>query len=731
MYRLDPRLLLGKCIAGRYELRALVGRGGMGSVYKAWQSDLERFVAIKIMDPAYLADQEALMRFEREAKSLSLLQHEYIARFYAFGFMNEQVPYIAMEFLEAVSLEAVMQSRQGEGMESSRALGLIIKVAEAMAFAHQMGVLHRDLKPANILLVQDTKEEYPKIVDFGLSLLCSQDGADINNFRLTKTGLLLGTPDYLSPEQCLGHRADARSDIYALGCIFFQMLSGSNPFKADNYVGLLHKQVNEKPPKLPPSSLPASAEAALYKCLEKDAGNRFQTMSELAMELEAALGSGMSGTSASDAGTGKKRRSEPKGKGVPVSAPLASAGLVFLLFCLSVFFFLFSDWGLAWRCHYSLRQDKGAANLKHWLDESKKRAAGGRGKGETVRDTVADIIASELVGRPCLNAEEARFRLEFAEECFKDGLFADALGINSAVLSYLLEGARKGKLGLSSSAELVSIDLDTNFLRVKRARERQLKAPADSIKKQDKKNRILADSLFVVSYLILDDFAKAQTHNLDMKKEIKSDGELGRDPDVSAAISMLIAAYDLSWPKEGPFEKRAAKYCRCKEQALMLAIEFKALSADKLLDLEKELCRSYIGVADYKQAEAALKQLLLHAGPESSSYLKFRANLACVQDVLGRPQAIQDLKKEMLEEYPEPIALKLIAESQIWAGQYEKAKANLDLALTKIDRSADTAADHEILVLESFELLYLDSGEKKKAEEYRNLAEKLAGYRQF
>ncbi len=300
---LDERPLPGDVIADQHKLICVAGRGGMGTVYRANDLYLERTVAIKCLDPFLMNDSESMARFKQEGNVLASLEHDNIARFYAFGVLPSSLPYLVMEWLEGKTLTEVL-GKSGT-LSAERAIKISLQVADALTHAHNKGVVHRDLKPSNIMIITDAdsvaadcgevisqnnhgyeKSERIKIIDFGVASVTADSG------KITSTGTILGTPDYYSPEQGLGLSVDARSDIYALGCVLFEMVCGRMPFTSEHPVGMICQHINSnvpKPSQLAAQALPPGLEALILKCLEKNACNRYQTMHELKTALEKIL----------------------------------------------------------------------------------------------------------------------------------------------------------------------------------------------------------------------------------------------------------------------------------------------------------------------------------------------------------------------------------------------------------------------------------------------------------
>jgi serine/threonine-protein kinase len=256
---------------GNYELIELLGRGGMTFVYRAYQPSMKREVAIKLLK-ANLADEPGFLeRFNREAEVIARLQHPHILPVIDYGHTGESI-YLVMRLVQGGSLD----SRIKEGPFSLNEVNRILcEVASALSYAHRQNVIHRDLKPPNILLDED---DNTYLTDFGIAKLTNVES------MLTATDQVMGTPAYMSPEQGLGLEVDARADVYALGLILFEMLTGKRPFKADNPTALIFQHVYEAPP-LPSSlnpQLPAAIDSVVLKALEKEAEARYITPSALA-----------------------------------------------------------------------------------------------------------------------------------------------------------------------------------------------------------------------------------------------------------------------------------------------------------------------------------------------------------------------------------------------------------------------------------------------------------------
>lgn len=283
-----PDNLVGKVLDGKYRIDALHGSGGMGAVYRATQVNLERTVALKVVRGDFLKDAIVTERFKREALAVARLKHPHIVTVYDFGIVKEGGAYLVMEFLEGRTLRVEIQNRSK--LPVGPAVDIMRQICSAVHAAHTEGIIHRDLKPDNIFL-ESTRDGsvLVKILDFGVAKL-RQNTADLaRSADLTMSGMMLGTPIYMSPEQCQGEPFDARADIYSLGCVFYEMLAGRPPFLGNTPSALIIKHASEapKPPSVHVPSIPAGLESAIMKALEKDPDERFQTAMELGRALSA------------------------------------------------------------------------------------------------------------------------------------------------------------------------------------------------------------------------------------------------------------------------------------------------------------------------------------------------------------------------------------------------------------------------------------------------------------
>jgi eukaryotic-like serine/threonine-protein kinase len=273
----------GQVLDGKYRLDALLAEGGMGAVYRATHVMLGKTVAIKLIRPAIVASPEIVRRFQREARAATALNHPNIVSVYDLGQTPDGTLYIAMEYIDGPSLKTLIQA--GRSIPLTRTIAILRQVASALATAHKHNIIHRDLKPHNIMLAEGLDgSEVAKLVDFGIAKTFDE------STQLTSAGSALGTPYYMSPEQIEGRTVDARSDLYALGIILYEMLVGEVPFADQSTPAVLVKQLKERPvrPSLRNAAVPASLETIALRCLEKDPALRFQSADEFAAALNEA-----------------------------------------------------------------------------------------------------------------------------------------------------------------------------------------------------------------------------------------------------------------------------------------------------------------------------------------------------------------------------------------------------------------------------------------------------------
>jgi len=277
---------IGKTVARKYRVEALIGEGGMGKVYKATQLVLEKPVVLKVLRQALLSDERTVARFQREAKAASRLNHANSISILDFGQAEDGAMYIAMEYVSGKDLHHIL-SREWP-LPESRVIRIVSQVLSALSDAHGAGVIHRDLKPENIMVEQRRGEaDFVKVLDFGIAKITDSSGED--GPALTRAGFVCGTPEYMSPEQARGATLDHRSDLYAVGVILYQLTTGMLPFDSESAVGFATKHLTEQPPlpsrRRPEARISPQLERLIMKTLAKSPDDRPQTADQFRAEL--------------------------------------------------------------------------------------------------------------------------------------------------------------------------------------------------------------------------------------------------------------------------------------------------------------------------------------------------------------------------------------------------------------------------------------------------------------
>ncbi|MBI4164590.1 MAG: serine/threonine protein kinase, partial [Acidobacteria bacterium] len=289
----------GAVVRGKYRIISKVGQGGFGAVYKALHVNFDELRAIKVINKEYLSDQLFVKRFKHEAVITRKLQHPNAVRVDDIDESEDGTPFIVMEFIEGQSLRKLIET---EGAQpASRVCSVIKQSAAALDAAHRIGMVHRDIKPDNIVLVETPEGEMAKVLDFGIAKVKEGSKGDTGGMTLTGTGVVIGTPQYMSPEQAMGKRGDqldGRSDLYSLGIVMYQMLTGELPFRADTTMEMLIAHVQQPPLDVcsvhPELRIPDAVAGVAMKLLEKNPDDRPASGQALIDEIEAAE-SGVSG----------------------------------------------------------------------------------------------------------------------------------------------------------------------------------------------------------------------------------------------------------------------------------------------------------------------------------------------------------------------------------------------------------------------------------------------------
>jgi serine/threonine-protein kinase len=267
----DP--LVGRVIADRYRLVSLLGEGGMGAVYRAEHVRMGKALAVKVLRGDFARDPAAAGRFRAEARIVSRLSHPHTIAVFDFGELPERGLYLAMEYVPGQDLARAL--REGGAFSEARAVGVAQQVLGSLAEAHEAGVVHRDMKPANVMLMQARPgEDFAKVLDFGIAKLRDEAGGST-----TGAGAVVGTPSCLAPEQARGGPVDARADLYAMGCLVYELVSGRPPFTADSPVAVIRAHLEDAPPPLQQVAPGVSRRLAevVHRALRKDPAERFAT----------------------------------------------------------------------------------------------------------------------------------------------------------------------------------------------------------------------------------------------------------------------------------------------------------------------------------------------------------------------------------------------------------------------------------------------------------------------
>jgi serine/threonine protein kinase len=282
--------LIGKIVNEQYQIVSAIGFGGMSVVFRAKDLKLGKFMAVKMLLPHLMLQSHSMARFQQEAQSASALNHPNVVSIHNYGETETGQPFLVMDLIEGSSLASLIK-KEGH-LPVDRALNIFIQLSSALSHAHQNGIVHRDLKPSNVLLTEQNGEaDFCKIVDFGIAKLLPHEGRDA--VSLTQTGDVFGSPLYMSPEQCKGEKLDAKADIYSMGCLMYESLSGTPPHPGNNMLEVLYRHMNEVPKDFKSLKrgiiVPQRLEALIFKALAKEPAARHQSMQALHDDLKQIL----------------------------------------------------------------------------------------------------------------------------------------------------------------------------------------------------------------------------------------------------------------------------------------------------------------------------------------------------------------------------------------------------------------------------------------------------------
>ncbi len=288
----DPFLEAARATSERLEIIEQIGKGGMAVVYKAQHMVMNKPVAVKLLLPHLTSDPTSLKRFQQEAQATATLAHANIVQLHDCGLSNGQA-FIIMDFVDGKSLEQILREQP---LSPERAVDIFVQICEALSHAHERNIVHRDLKPSNVMLTTDKNGfDVIKVVDFGIAkLLTNDDGTTMNN--LTQTGDVFGSPLYMSPEQCSGKKLDSRSDIYSLGCLMYEALTGTAPIAGKNFLETMQKHLTDTPAPFPgelaKNPLAKKLQVIIFTCLAKDPTARYASMKDVSADLRNAIAAG-------------------------------------------------------------------------------------------------------------------------------------------------------------------------------------------------------------------------------------------------------------------------------------------------------------------------------------------------------------------------------------------------------------------------------------------------------
>jgi eukaryotic-like serine/threonine-protein kinase len=275
----DP--LIGQTVEENVELLELIGAGASSMVYRARRTNLNQLVAFKLLRSDLVSSVHKIQRFENEARMVGRIKHPNVCAVFDFGLLNSGQPYLVLELVDGKSLATVLTEESK--LPTARAIHLLKQIGAGLQEAHNNGVMHRDLKPSNIMVVGSGENETVKLIDFGLARALDPDLAE----QLTTSGYIFGTPSYMSPEQVLGKPLDARTDIYSLGCVFYEMLTGKKAIDGDTAFDIMSKHLQAGPEAMT-DELPAPLQMVVVKCMQKEPANRYQTV-QAVLDAVAAL----------------------------------------------------------------------------------------------------------------------------------------------------------------------------------------------------------------------------------------------------------------------------------------------------------------------------------------------------------------------------------------------------------------------------------------------------------
>jgi serine/threonine protein kinase len=696
---MDPQSLIGKVISERYEILSLAGCGGMGFVYKARHTNLNCLVALKLFSPAGLNRGDFLKRFHREAKLLSLLAHNHIAMFYSYGLLDDEQPYLVMEFVEGRSLTDLLHEHE-YGLPFERMLSIALQICDALDHAHRAGIVHRDLKPENIMLMNTPEPDFVKIVDFGLSYIQADMAEGEKPERLTKTGMILGTPLYMSPEQAQGKAADARSDIYALGCILYEMICGEAPFQDTNMLSLVYMHVNQPVPSLAlrcRQKLPPGLEEVVLTCLAKLPADRFQSVTDLKNRLSLI----------NDGGGFAPQACLPEAKSSSTLMRFSLAAIAILATVLAgVASWYLSDFGLPTRCRYSIASDCSSKNVLSWVQLSQRfRLNSKTEQSRALLGAITDGLRIHFAD----DLKIAKFKLQLATELFNHREYQDAF-----------------ELALATTRDLQAAQnrraLDAFAMAILDGSRKSLDKLASQSWQPENQNAIefKCEVLLAFNLLVLNRIEEAYAHATGALSILESNRLASPHSWNADYLSLLLSGYDSLLRATNEKFTGAMKL-----QTFKLALSLSAYSddpavrgAEGFIERRKMAAFLFVQSGDLQAARQALKEILSLPGPASTPeiYAWTLARLAVVEEMLGSTALINSLKTAQKPGEEAPFAVRL-ADAQYWATRFNDAQETLQNALHNLRGDSAEANEDRIRIYRAFAEIY-DGQQAYKKEEY-------------
>lgn len=699
---MNPQSLIGQVVSERYEILSLVGSGGMGFVYKARHNNLNKIMALKLFSPTLNTSDEFLQRFQREAKLLSLMNHTHIAMFYSYGLLDDKRPYFVMEFMEGRSLATLLHQQEG-GLSLDRTLSIAIQICDALEHSHNAGIIHRDLKPENIMILDTPEPDFVKVVDFGLSCITTGIEEGEKQERLTKTGLIMGTPQYISPEQAQGKAADARSDIYALGCIIYQMISGAAPFQNTNPLQVVFMHIHQPVPTFSLQcrrTLPEGLEKAVLTCLAKSPGDRYQSVKDLKHSLEVIRSETMSAP---------ERRSSKATEGSTIFRSLVAVAGMLLVILIGIASWYLSDFGLPMRCRQSMVCNCSVQNTLHWLRVTRQlRMQNKIEQSEALQRAVKEVVRTHFTDA----LKMAQFNLQVALEMFKNAEYPDALEFAFSATENLQNAYEARIMGAPGVTVLDGSRKELGKL---------LSTHKSTPDTQDTA-KLKCELLLAFNLLLLNRTDESVAFAVDAVSNLHSTHAAHVSSWINDYVTLLVAGYGRVFNIPTSPKLSTALKAKCCDLALSLSAlsDTPAVrSKDKMIERARNAAFLHVQDGDLQAARQALKEILSLTNEETSpgDYRFAQSRLAVIENMLGSPSLITSLTSVQKPDDKVLVAIR-IAFAQQWSGSFNEAMETLQAALRHLEGSPGNIAENRIRIYRSIADLNNGVGRFKEEEKY-------------